>query len=146
MRFSVYLAQCLMSCKSSPNKCELLTGSPNCSSFLRVWSAGSVVPSSLSLCGLRPARLLSPCPPPGDLPDPGIEPGSSYVSCTGSWWFTTSTAWEAPSFLSGLHFLHSFSALSPFQKHVDFLLTGEHFLGLLPLFNTTLSIPVDRSS
>ena len=24
-----------------------------------------------------------PCPPPGDLPDPGIEPASLYVSCFG---------------------------------------------------------------
>ena len=24
-----------------------------------------------------------PCPPPGDLPDPGIEPASHYVSCMG---------------------------------------------------------------
>ena len=31
------------------------------------------------------ARILewSPCPPPGDLPDPGIEPAISYVSCVG---------------------------------------------------------------
>ena len=26
-----------------------------------------------------------PCPPPGDLPDPGIEPVSLYVSCIGRW-------------------------------------------------------------
>ena len=24
-----------------------------------------------------------PCPPPGDLPDPGIEPTSLNISCTG---------------------------------------------------------------
>ena len=27
----------------------------------------------------------SPCPPPGDLPYPGIEPTSLFVSCTGRW-------------------------------------------------------------
>ena len=27
-----------------------------------------------------------PCPPPGDLPDPGIQP-MSQVSCTGCWGF-----------------------------------------------------------
>ena len=48
----------------------------------------SVVSDSLGSCGLQPARLLSmgfprqeywsglPFPPPGDLPDPGMDPGS----------------------------------------------------------------------
>ena len=49
----------------------------------------SVVPNSMLPHGLQPTRLLClwgssrqeywsglPCPPPGDLPDPGIEPGS----------------------------------------------------------------------
>ena len=34
------------------------------------------------------------CPPPGDLPDSGIEP-TSHVSCVGKWDFTTSATWEA---------------------------------------------------
>ena len=46
----------------------------------------SVMPDSLQPCGLQPARLLCPwgfsmqeywsglpCPPPGDLPNPGVE-------------------------------------------------------------------------
>ena len=33
-----------------------------------------------------------PCPPPGDLPDPGIEP----TTCIAGGFFTTSAAWEAP--------------------------------------------------
>ena len=52
-------------------------------------SSCSVVPNSLRLHEQQPARLLCPwgfsrqeywsgllCPPPGDLPDPGIEPRS----------------------------------------------------------------------
>ena len=49
-----------------------------------------------------------PCPPPEDLPDPGIEPtdqtlrSHSYVSCIGRpgffFFFTTSTTWEALSY------------------------------------------------
>ena len=35
-----------------------------------------------------------PFPPPGDLPDPGIEP-CPYVSCIGSRLLTTSAFWEA---------------------------------------------------
>ena len=36
-----------------------------------------------------------PCPPPGDLPDPGIEPTSLYVFCLSRQFFTTSATWEA---------------------------------------------------
>ena len=36
-----------------------------------------------------------PCPPPGDLPDPGIEPMSLYVFCLSRQFFTTSATWEA---------------------------------------------------
>ena len=35
------------------------------------------------------------CPPPGDLPDPGTEPTSVASPALASWFFTTSTAWEA---------------------------------------------------
>ena len=33
-----------------------------------------------------------PCSPPGDLPDPGIKPGSSALA---GGFFTTSATWEA---------------------------------------------------
>ena len=35
-----------------------------------------------------------PCCPPGDLPDPGIEPMSLTSAALASWFFS-STAWEA---------------------------------------------------
>ena len=37
-----------------------------------------------------------PCPPPGDLPDPGIEPMSLKSPALAAWFFTTSDTWEAP--------------------------------------------------
>ena len=37
-----------------------------------------------------------PCPPPGDLPDPGIEPVSLMSPALAVGFFTTSTTWEAP--------------------------------------------------
>ena len=37
-----------------------------------------------------------PCPPPGDLPDPGIEPPCLLRLLLGSEFFTTSITWEAP--------------------------------------------------
>ena len=36
-----------------------------------------------------------PCPPPGDLPDPGIEPTSLPSSALADGFFTTSATWEA---------------------------------------------------
>ena len=36
-----------------------------------------------------------PCPPPGDLPNPGIEPASLMSSALAGGFFTTSITWEA---------------------------------------------------
>ena len=36
-----------------------------------------------------------PCPPPGDLPDPGSKPTSHTSPALAGSFFTTSTAWEA---------------------------------------------------
>ena len=36
-----------------------------------------------------------PCPPPGDLPDPGIKPESVTSLAPADGFFTTSTTWEA---------------------------------------------------
>ena len=36
-----------------------------------------------------------PCPPPGDLPDPGIEPASLMGPALADGFFTTSSTWEA---------------------------------------------------
>ena len=35
-----------------------------------------------------------PCPPPGDLPDPGIEPTSLTSPALAGRFFTASTTWE----------------------------------------------------
>ena len=36
-----------------------------------------------------------PCPPLGDLPDPGIKPASPMSPALAGWFFTTGTIWEA---------------------------------------------------
>ena len=36
-----------------------------------------------------------PCPPPGDLPDPGIEPVSLTSPALAGVFFTSSVTWEA---------------------------------------------------
>ena len=41
----------------------------------------------------------SPCPPPGNLPKPGIKPLSLTFPALVGWFFTTSATWEAPGSL-----------------------------------------------
>ena len=40
-----------------------------------------------------------PCPSPGDLPDPGIEPESLMYPLLAGRFFSTCTTWEAPYLL-----------------------------------------------
>ena len=54
-------------------------------------------PPGSSVHGILQARILSrlPFPPPGDLPDPGIEPTSLISPVLTGGFFTTSTTREA---------------------------------------------------
>ena len=79
----------------------------------------SVVPDSLGFHGLYPARLLCPwgfsrqeywsgllCPPPGDLPNPGIEPQSPALQVdslpSGPPGKPKNTGMGSPSLLQGI--------------------------------------------
>ena len=44
-----------------------------------------------------------PCPPPGDLPDPGIKPMSLKFPALAGRFFTTSATWEAQLILESTH-------------------------------------------
>ena len=65
------------------------------------------LPPGASVCGISQARIQSglPCPPPGDLPDPGIEPESLMSPALPGRFFTTWEArileWVAVSFSKG---------------------------------------------
>ena len=59
-----------------------------------------------------------PCPPPGDLPNPGVEPVSLTSPALSTGFFTTSSTWESPCkyiysliltvvLWSGYHYSHS---------------------------------------
>ena len=53
-------------------------------------------PPGSSVHGILQARKLGsgwPCPPPGDLPDPGIELASLKSPALAGGFFTTSTTW-----------------------------------------------------
>ena len=55
-------------------------------------------PSGSSVHEILQARILEwvACPPPGDLPDPGIELKALTSPALASEFFTTSTTWELP--------------------------------------------------
>ena len=55
-------------------------------------------PPGSSVHGILQARIYwsgLPCPPPGDLPNPGIEPTSVTSPAFANGLFTSSTTWEA---------------------------------------------------
>ena len=62
-----------------------------------------------------------PCPPPGDLPDPGIELESLTSPALPDRLFTTSATWEAP-----------FRGPSPQEKQTDMPGRGHLGLAVLP--------------
>ena len=56
-------------------------------------------PPGSSVHGILQASILEwvpglPCPPLGDLPDPGVEPMSLTFSAQAGRFFTTSTTWK----------------------------------------------------
>ena len=60
----------------------------NCFSHVRLcvtlWTAACQAPLSMGFSRQKYwSRLL--CPPPGDLPDSGIELSSLYIFCIGKW-------------------------------------------------------------
>ena len=73
---------CVLSCFSSV---QLLCNPTDCS------------PPDASVQGLSGQEHWSglPCPPPGDLPDPGVDPTSLKSATLAGGFFTTGATWEA---------------------------------------------------
>ena len=63
-------------------------------SCLTPWTAACQAPLSMGFSRQEYWREL-PFPPPGDLPNPGIEPVSLVSPALAGGFFTTSTTWEA---------------------------------------------------
>ena len=79
---SAMLEACLLSCFSCVQH------------FGTLWTVASRAPLSMGFSRQENWSRLS-CPPPGGLPDPGIEPSSLMSSEKAGGFFTTSTTWEA---------------------------------------------------
>ena len=73
--------------------------------FATLWTTVRQAPLSMGFSRQQQRSGLS-CPPPGDLPDPGIEPASLMSPALAGAFFTTSTTWKALHRLS-VQFSHS---------------------------------------
>ena len=66
--------------------------------FVTLWTVAHQAPLSMGFSRQEYWSGLL-CPPPGDLPDPGIEPTSLTSPALAGRFFTTSPTWEAPYIL-----------------------------------------------
>ena len=62
--------------------------------FVILWTRARQAPLSMGFSRQGYWSGL-PCPPPGDLPDPGIEPASLVSPALAGGFFTISATWEA---------------------------------------------------
>ena len=68
--------------------------------FVTSWPIARQAPLSMGF--FRPEYWSGlPCSPPGDLPDPGIEPPFLVPHALAGRFFTSSITWEAPKFILG---------------------------------------------
>ena len=75
--------------------CALYVCDKSRKSCTYLWDLMDHSPPGPSVHGILQPRILDelPCPPPGNLPDPVIEPESPALAGE---FFTISTTWEAP--------------------------------------------------
>ena len=71
-----------------------------------------------------------PCPPAGDLPDPGIEPASLMSPALAGGFFITSTTWGAP----WVNYLSTITHSEPGFQPNSFSYCYSHFFNFLFLF------------
>ena len=81
----------------------------NCFGHAWLWESMDCSPPGSSVHGILQARKLSglPCPPPGDLPDPGIEFESLVSPALAGGLFTTSATWEGHGYCGWWLVIHS---------------------------------------
>ena len=73
---------------------HVLSGFGLCPTLCDLWTVAHQVPLSMGCCRQEYWREF-PCPPPGDLPDPGLEPALLTSPALAGGFFTTSINWEA---------------------------------------------------
>ena len=68
--------------------------------FVTLWTVACQAPLSMGFSGQEYWSRL-PCPPPGDLPNPEMEPASLKFPAQAGGFFTTSATWEALNSVEG---------------------------------------------
>ena len=93
-------------------------------------------PPGSSVCGILQARILEwvACPPPGDLPDVGINPISFTSPALAGRFFTTSATWEAQLVVYFFFNYFTFHALCNPETYIPFGLQSHYSLSGLRLF------------
>ena len=87
--------------------------------FSPLWTIAHQAPLSMGFSRQEYQSGLS-CPPPGDLPEPGIEPASLKSPALVGRFFTTSATWEAQTIW--YFFFFFFSLENPLGRRFDFYL------------------------
>ena len=89
---------------------------------MTLWTVGCQLPLSMGFSRQEYWSEL-PCPPPGNLPDPGTERASPALA---GGFFTTSTMWEAPKhFIPGLFEILIFALWSRLLLIISILQMGK---------------------
>ena len=79
--------------------------------LVTLWTVARQAPLSLGFSG-QEYWSGSPSPPPGDLPDPGIEPMPLMSPALAGRFFTISATWEALEVRYLSHRKHSFNVIN----------------------------------
>ena len=88
--------------------------------FVALWTAIHQAPPSVGFSSQEYWSVL-PCAPPGDLPEPGIEPTSLMSPVLAGGFFTTGATWEARSWYCGI-----FNNSDVLAIQIKFLWTSWH--------------------
>ena len=81
--------------KGEWKKESTLSGFSRVPLFVTLWTLALQAPLSMGFFSQEYWSGLS-CPPPGDLPNPGIEPVSLMSAVLAGRFFITRTTWETP--------------------------------------------------
>ena len=87
--------------------------------FATLWIMAHQVPLSMGFPGQKDWSEL-PCPPPGDLPDPGIQPVSLMSPALAGGFFITSTIQEAQHTHTHTH-THTHIHIIPIMKRWSYI-------------------------
>ena len=75
----------------------------SCLTLVTLWTVACQAPLSLGFSRQEYWSGL-PCPPAGDLPDPGIKPASPMSPAVAGGFFTSRAAWEAHAYMTQINF------------------------------------------